>query len=101
MKLNYDSADYRTFCKEQKAKGLQKQHWKDLPQMWVEELAFRRDLEKSLGLRPMTPAEVRHTNGEGWVMCEECGGKLWSYDGDTDIGRLCPYRGPDGTCRPK
>ncbi len=38
--------------------------------------------------------------GEAWMMCNDCGGKLWSFDGDQDGSRGCPYL-RDGTCQPR
>lgn len=48
----YPSRDYREYCADQKRKGLTRRHWKDLPEMWKEELAFRRELEDALNERP-------------------------------------------------
>ena len=43
--------------------------------------------------------ESRHEIGEAYVVCVECGARLWSEDGDKDIESLCPYRTSDGSCR--
>lgn len=48
MKPSYDSSSYEEFCELQKHKGLDKKHWKDLPQMWADELKFREELEETL-----------------------------------------------------
>ena len=39
--------------------------------------------------------------GEIWVMCENCGARLWSEDGYTSVrGIPCPYkRDQKGRCR--
>lgn len=29
--------------------------------------------------------------GEAYMMCEDCGARLWSFDGDLDQSRKCPY----------
>lgn len=43
--------------------------------------------------------------GEVYVMCNECGGKLWSVDampGERhDRDRKCPFRNRFGDCEPK
>ena len=44
----YPSKDYQEFCDHQKAKGLRKRYWKDLPKMWKKELEFREELEDAL-----------------------------------------------------
>lgn len=50
--------------------------------------------------RRLTQTEVRlQLRGEAWMMCRDCGGKLWSFDGDEDANRHCPYR-KNGTCEP-
>ena len=47
----YPSRDYKEYCADQKRKGLMRRYWKDLPEMWKEELAFRRELEDALNER--------------------------------------------------
>jgi len=47
-KPHYDTEDYREYVRFQKADGLKKKHWKDLPKMWEEELRFRKDFENAL-----------------------------------------------------
>ena len=48
MKLHYDTVDYQAYVKAQKADGLQRRYWKDLPKMWRNELRFRKELEDAL-----------------------------------------------------
>ena len=47
-KPHYDSRDYNEYVEEQKAKGLQRKYWRNLPKMWEEELRFRTGLEAAL-----------------------------------------------------
>lgn len=35
--------------------------------------------------------EIRLSLGEAYMMCNQCGAKLYSFDGDTDASRNCPY----------
>ena len=46
-----------------------------------------------------TYRETRHATGEAWMMCEECGSKLFSFDGNQDGMCKCPYR-QGGRCEP-
>lgn len=40
--------------------------------------------------------------GEAYMMCRECGARLYSFDGDVDQSRSCPYeKGPKGECTDK
>lgn len=39
----YSSNSYEAFVELQKAKGLEKKYWQDLPKMWAEELEFRKE----------------------------------------------------------
>lgn len=48
MKPLYPSDSYETFVELQKAKGLKKKYWQDLPKMWAEELEFRKELEEAI-----------------------------------------------------
>lgn len=48
IKPHYASNDYRAFVKAEKAKGLQRKYWPDLPKMWLEELKFRHEIESAL-----------------------------------------------------
>lgn len=42
----------------------------------------------------------RLKNGHAWMMCSDCGAKLYDFDGDKDASRPCPYnRG--GRCDPR
>jgi hypothetical protein len=46
-------------------------------------------------------ANVRiQMTGECWMMCNECGGKLGSFDGCADVSRSCPYQ-RNGRCAPR
>ena len=47
------------------------------------------------------PKAARMVLGEAWMMCGECNGKLFSFDGETDGVRPCPYKGKDGKCNPR
>ena len=42
----------------------------------------------------------RRANGHAWMMCRECGGKLYDFDGHQDSDRPCPYR-RNGQCEPR
>ena len=42
----------------------------------------------------------RHATGEAWMMCSDCGGKLYSFDGERDADRHCPYQ-RNGRCEPR
>jgi hypothetical protein len=33
--------------------------------------------------------------GEAYMLCNECGARLWSFDGKEDKDTRCPYRGTD------
>lgn len=50
IKPFYESLEYAEYVAEQKRKGLLKRYWKDLPQMWLAVLEFRREYECALGL---------------------------------------------------
>ncbi len=30
--------------------------------------------------------------GEAWMMCRECGARLYSFDGNEDKDKNCPYK---------
>jgi hypothetical protein len=34
----------------------------------------------------------RLTLGEAWMWCNECGAKLYSFDGHDDKDKRCPYK---------
>ena len=37
--------------------------------------------------------------GEAWMMCRECGARLYSFDGHEDLDKSCPYvKGDRGEC---
>lgn len=38
----------------------------------------------------LNPTERRLRNGEAWMLCEDCGAKLYSFDGNMDSSRRCP-----------
>lgn len=42
----------------------------------------------------------RLANGNAWMMCSECGAKLYDFDGHRDSSRPCPYL-RNGVCEPK
>lgn len=48
----------------------------------------------------MSPTEMRLYLGEAWMHCNQCGGKLFSFDGDRDGSRGCPYQS-NGRCDPQ
>lgn len=37
-----------------------------------------------------SPTNGRLAMGEAWMMCEECGAKLYSFAGTQDASRPCP-----------
>lgn len=44
----YPSKDFDAYAADQKQKGLLRRYWKDLPNMWEDELKFRREFEDSI-----------------------------------------------------
>ena len=42
---------------------------------------------------------ARLASGEAYMMCDECGAKLYSFDGKEDSSRPCPYK-RHGQCDP-
>lgn len=42
---------------------------------------------------------IRLLMGEAWLWCEDCGAKLFSFDGNKDVSRKCPYQ-RSGKCEP-
>jgi len=44
----YDSKDYKEFVKNEKAKGLIRSEWKNLPKLYQKELDFRAEFEQAL-----------------------------------------------------
>jgi len=36
--------------------------------------------------------EERLETGEAYLMCNDCGARLWSFDGNKDADRNCPYK---------
>lgn len=46
----YNSETFDEFCESEKARGLHPALYSQLPEMWKEELAFRKEFEESLGL---------------------------------------------------
>jgi len=45
-------------------------------------------------------ADIRKEFGEAYMMCRECGSRLWSFDGNEDSDRDCPYK-KNGECDPR
>lgn len=41
----------------------------------------------------------RLEGGHAWMICNECGGKLYDFDGNEDKDTRCPYR-KNGKCEP-
>jgi hypothetical protein len=39
----------------------------------------------------MTNTELRLAMGEAYMFCEDCGAKLYSFDGNMDASKRCPY----------
>lgn len=50
----YPSKDYKEFVDYHKQKGLSRNHWKDLPKMWEDELQFRREMNEALNPKSIT-----------------------------------------------
>lgn len=49
-------------------------------------------MQKNLGID-------RLDYGHAWRMCNECGAKLYDFDGNQDMDRRCPYVKDDkGKC---
>ena len=44
--------------------------------------------------------KTRLSSGEAWMICEDCGARLYSFDGCKDTSRKCPYM-KNGKCEPK
>ena len=42
----------------------------------------------------------RRAVGHAWMMCSDCGGKLYDFDGHIDASRKCPYM-KHGKCEPQ
>lgn len=42
----------------------------------------------------------RLSNGCAWMMCSDCGAKLYDFDGEKDSSRPCPYNS-GGRCDPR
>jgi len=42
---------------------------------------------------------LRLKMGEAYMMCSECGARLYSFDGYEDTSRHCPYK-RNGKCEP-
>ena len=46
--------------------------------------------------------ENRLTLGEAYMLCNECGAKLYSFDGNKDADKPCPYiKDSRGKCTDK
>lgn len=39
--------------------------------------------------------------GNAWMWCNECGAKLYEFDGDSDRDKPCPYVKDKGRCTEK
>lgn len=48
-----------------------------------------------------TLTEIRNSLGEAYMWCEDCGARLYSFDGNKDASRRCPYINRNGECDPK
>ncbi len=46
-----------------------------------------------------TNRDIRLAAGEAHMMCRDCGAKLYSFDGNEDADRSCPYM-KNGVCEP-
>lgn len=42
--------------------------------------------------KPEPKKMTRHDYGEAWMMCQDCGARLFWFDGDKDECRPCPYK---------
>jgi ribosomal protein L37E len=42
--------------------------------------------------------KLRLLLGEAYMMCNECGSRLWSFDGNKDSCVKCPYK-EDNKCK--
>jgi len=60
----YASTDFKEYCAEQKAKGLNRSLWRHLPEMWEDELQFRADFEEALA-KAGSPPNTK--------TCRDCG----------------------------
>lgn len=49
----------------------------------------------------MTNQDKRLKSGEAYMICNECGSKLWSFYGRRDEDRPCPYKNVRGECEPE
>jgi len=38
-----------------------------------------------------SPASRRHELGEAFMICADCGARLYSFNGSEDAGRPCPH----------
>jgi hypothetical protein len=50
--------------------------------------------------KPVETKPIRLEMGEAWMMCSTCSAKLYSFDGDKDSMRPCPYM-RHGQCDPR
>jgi len=55
----YNCSTFEEFCQSEKARGLHPALYGQLPEMWEEELAFRRDFEETLGLDNFADGKAR------------------------------------------
>jgi hypothetical protein len=49
--------------------------------------------------KQLSQYEARLCLGEAWMWCVDCGAKLYSFDGNEDGSRKCPYM-RHGKCEP-
>lgn len=42
--------------------------------------------------RPRSERSARLESGEAWMICSDCGAKLYSFDGKEDASRKCMYK---------
>lgn len=61
---------------------------------------IREDAQKPATRSQVEKTEIRLAMGEAWMMCSDCGAKLYSFDGQTDASRKCPYM-KHGKCEPR
>ena len=82
MKPLYSSDDYESFCEYEKQKGLDKKYWKNLPEMWREELRFRKEFEECLN----NPEKMKNKDVEDIVKkaLDEYSSKQDKWCGDID-----------------
>lgn len=59
-------------------------------------------MEGKQPINNLTQKEVRLYYGEAYMHCNECGARLYSFDGDSDLDKPCPYvKDKQGKCTDK